>query len=345
MYGLAARAVRDLGRRAHLSLPAAAGGALPRRHARSPPTTSRSRSTMLKDKGHPIITQLLRDFIGAEADGRRDRGAALRARSARATCRCSSPALPIFSQRLLRQAARSTRRRSKFRSAPAPTRSAGSSRAATSNTSASRTGGAPTCRSSRGQNNFDTRALRILPRPRRRLRRLHRQELSVPRGVHLAHLGDALRLSRRSRTAASSASAARRHAVRRAGLVHQHAARRSSRTRACARRSIYAFDFEWTNKNIMYGSYERTHSVFQNSDMMATGKPVAGGAGAARAVPRQGAGRGVRRAVRAAGVATARARTARCCARAAQLLQRGRLGRSRTASASTPRASRSPSSS
>ncbi len=34
-----------------------------------------------------------------------------------------------------------------------------------------------------------------------------------------------------------------------------------------------AFDFEWTNKNIMYGSYERTHSVFQNSPMMATGKP------------------------------------------------------------------------
>ena len=36
---------------------------------------------------------------------------------------------------------------------------------------------------------------------------------------------------------------------------------------------INAFDFEWTNKNIMYGSYERTHSVFQNSDMMAKGKP------------------------------------------------------------------------
>jgi len=39
---------------------------------------------------------------------------------------------------------------------------------------------------------------------------------------------------------------------------------------------IYAFDFEWTNKKIMYGSYERTHSVFQNSDMMAVGKPSAG---------------------------------------------------------------------
>lgn len=38
---------------------------------------------------------------------------------------------------------------------------------------------------------------------------------------------------------------------------------------------IYAFDFEWTNKTIMYGSYDRTHSVFQNSDMMAQGKPDA----------------------------------------------------------------------
>jgi hypothetical protein len=36
-----------------------------------------------------------------------------------------------------------------------------------------------------------------------------------------------------------------------------------------------ASDFEWTNKNIMYGSYQRTHSVFQNSDMMAVGEPLA----------------------------------------------------------------------
>jgi microcin C transport system substrate-binding protein len=36
-----------------------------------------------------------------------------------------------------------------------------------------------------------------------------------------------------------------------------------------------AFDFEWTNKTIMYGSYERTVSVFQNSDMMAKGPPGA----------------------------------------------------------------------
>jgi len=35
----------------------------------------------------------------------------------------------------------------------------------------------------------------------------------------------------------------------------------------------YAFDFEWTNKTIMYGAYLRTDSVFQNSDMMAVGPP------------------------------------------------------------------------
>jgi microcin C transport system substrate-binding protein len=34
-----------------------------------------------------------------------------------------------------------------------------------------------------------------------------------------------------------------------------------------------AFDFEWTNQNIMYGSYRRTTSYFDNSDMKATGRP------------------------------------------------------------------------
>lgn len=34
-----------------------------------------------------------------------------------------------------------------------------------------------------------------------------------------------------------------------------------------------AFDFEWTNKNVMFDSYRRTHSFFQNSPMMAVGKP------------------------------------------------------------------------
>ena len=36
---------------------------------------------------------------------------------------------------------------------------------------------------------------------------------------------------------------------------------------------INAFDFEWANTTIMYGAYQRTHSIFQHSDMMASGPP------------------------------------------------------------------------
>lgn len=34
-----------------------------------------------------------------------------------------------------------------------------------------------------------------------------------------------------------------------------------------------AFDFEWSNKKLFYGLYQRTKSYFENSDMMAMGKP------------------------------------------------------------------------
>ena len=34
-----------------------------------------------------------------------------------------------------------------------------------------------------------------------------------------------------------------------------------------------AFDFKWTNMNLMYGSYARTQSYFENSDMKAEGAP------------------------------------------------------------------------
>lgn len=36
-----------------------------------------------------------------------------------------------------------------------------------------------------------------------------------------------------------------------------------------------AFDFEWTNKNIFYNAYTRTHSFFSNSEMAATALPTA----------------------------------------------------------------------
>src|SRR6185437_5486694 len=35
----------------------------------------------------------------------------------------------------------------------------------------------------------------------------------------------------------------------------------------------YAFDFEWSNKNLFYGYYKRTRSYFDNSELAATGLP------------------------------------------------------------------------
>jgi microcin C transport system substrate-binding protein len=35
----------------------------------------------------------------------------------------------------------------------------------------------------------------------------------------------------------------------------------------------YAFDFEWTNKNLFYGQYQRTESYFSNSELASTGLP------------------------------------------------------------------------
>ena len=84
---------------------------------------------------------------------------------------------------------------------------------------------------------------------------------------------------------------------------------------------IYAFDFEWTNKSIMYGSYERTHSVFQNSNLMAVGKPNAEelacwSRSAARWRRRCSASRSCPRSP------TARARIGRCCANRARSCRR-----------------------
>ena len=33
----------------------------------------------------------------------------------------------------------------------------------------------------------------------------------------------------------------------------------------------WAFDFEWTNKNLFYGAYTRTLSYFSNSDLASSG--------------------------------------------------------------------------
>ncbi|NQV99529.1 MAG: ABC transporter substrate-binding protein [Rhodospirillales bacterium] len=43
--------------------------------------------------------------------------------------------------------------------------------------------------------------------------------------------------------------------------------------RAVREALAYAFDFEWSNKNLFYGQYTRTRSYFDNSELAATGLP------------------------------------------------------------------------
>ena len=77
---------------------------------------------------------------------------------------------------------------------------------------------------SRGLYNFDMSAGRVLPGSRSRLRGLYRPQLSVPRRVHLARLGDALRFPRASRRTRQAGRHSRRASLRRAGLAAQYQA-------------------------------------------------------------------------------------------------------------------------
>ena len=68
-----------------------------------------------------------------------------------------------------------------------------------------------------------------------------------------------------------------------------------------------AFDFEWTNQNIMFGLYRRLHS-FENSDMKAVGPPGSESCACSSCSAARCRTRGLRRALRAAGLRRLRQR-------------------------------------
>ena len=130
-------------------------------------------------------------------------------------------------------------------------------------------GEGPSCQSRALE--FRQDPLRILPRPQPAWRRL-RPARTFPRGVHLQRLGDGIRLSRGPRRPRQAGGAAGRDAVGHARVLPQYAARPAERP-ARAQGARPAFDFEWTNRNIFYGLYDRTQSFFENSPMKAEGEP------------------------------------------------------------------------
>ena len=153
--------------------------------------------TILKAQGHPLITQLLRDMLGAKANDDRSVTVTFAPKRAR-DVPLFVAGLPIFSR-----AYYSTKTFDES-TLDLPL---GSGAYKVGRFDAGRYieydrvkdwwgADLPVVR---GQNNFDIAALRILSRPRGRLRRLYRRELSISRGVHVANLEDALRFSRRAR--------------------------------------------------------------------------------------------------------------------------------------------------
>ena len=203
-------------------------------------------------------------------DATRGRHLRRKARARRAAL-CRQPADLL--EGLLRERGRSTNRRSTRRSAPGPTRSASSRSTATSNTSASRIGGAPICRSARGSYNFDIVRYEFYRDRDVAFEGFTGEELSVPRGIHRAHLGDALRFPGHQGRPRQARDPAGRNAVRRAGLVHQYPARQVQGS-ARARGADHAPSISSGPTRPSCTAPMRARiSPFQNSDMMAKGPP------------------------------------------------------------------------
>ena len=180
---------------------------------------------ILKEKGHPIAQHCCATWSAPKPLDDAHRGRAFRAASARATCRCSPRRCRSSRAPTIRRG-RSTKPRSSLPLGSGPYKVGRFEPGRYIEFERVKDWWGADLPVSRGQQQFRRLALRVLPRSRRRLRRLHRQELPVPRGVHLAHLGDALRLSGDPRRPRQARRAPRRDAVRRARLVHQHAARK-----------------------------------------------------------------------------------------------------------------------
>ena len=311
MYGLVGEIGADFAGQADLSLYAAAGGAF---HDGSKLTAHDAAFslTTLKAKGHPLI--LVADARHGEGGSarRRDAGRHLRRKArARRAALCREPADLL--EGLLRDAAV---RRIDARY-PARIGAVQGRQVRGQSLHRIRAGQGLVGRRSAGlprQLQFRHRALRILPRPRCRVRRLHRQELSVPRGIHRADLGDALRFPGRQGRPRQARDPAGRNAVRRAGLVHQHPPRQvqgSARARGADPRLRFRMDQQDHHVRRLCAHPFAVPEFRHDGERAA----VAGRTQAARAVSRPGAGRGVRRAVRAAGVRRLGAGPRRCCAR------------------------------
>ena len=118
-----------------------------------------------------------------------------------------------------------------------------------------------------GRDNFDEMRYRIFPRRHGRARSLQGRPDRLAHREQRQGLGDRLRFpggegqARRARGIPDQqCRAGCRASSSTSGAT-------SSRTRACAARSIYAFDFEEMNKQLFFGQYQRIDSYFDGTEL------------------------------------------------------------------------------
>ena len=268
----------------HLHLQAEARGALARRHAADGrrrrllvhdlqgqgPSRPRARADPYDGGGgrrcRDVPPDLQRQAVGAHHPRRSSNSRSSRRPSTRPT--------------------RSTARRSIRRSARARTRSAASARARPSNMSASPTIGAATCRSTAARTISTASASNSTATGRPHSRRSRRATSSSGRNSPRAPGRPAMifRRSPPARWSSANFPGEKRPSMQATAVNQRRERFRDPRVR---RAIAMCFDFEWTQRNLFYGSYERSNSCFERSDYKADGPAVRRGTGAARAVARQ----------------------------------------------------------
>ena len=125
----------------------------------------------------------------------------------------------------------------------------------------------------RGQGNFDTIRYEYYRERQVGFEAFKSGATTYHEDCHLHQLGQGLRFSGHRGRPGETRRGARRGTFRCARVVVQHAARQVQGPRASVRPSASGFDFQWVDKNIMYGLYARTVSYFQNSPLAASGMP------------------------------------------------------------------------
>ena len=226
--------------------------------------------TTLKTKGHPAIGNLLRDMETAETEG--DRVVVVKfGQTPRAARRSPPPTCRSCRRRIIRSRP-STKPRWSRRSAAVLTRSASSSKAASMEFERVKDWWGEKLPIMRGQNNFD-----VLHYDYFRDRDTAFEGFTAKSYTFREEFTSRVWATRYDFPAIKDGRVKRetipddRPSGMQAWMINT---RREKFQDVRLREAFaYAFDFEWANKNLMFDTYARTHSCFQNSEMMAKGKP------------------------------------------------------------------------